>query len=93
VQYWRWLTRVAHGDLGNSLATRRPVLNEIRAALGNTFPAGGLSGVYRLHYGVVLGTTAASSSRWLDKVASAVAITGVSLPHYWVGIMLLLCSR
>src|SRR5256885_15771383 len=37
VQYWRWLTRVAHGDLGNSLATRRPVLNEIRAALGNTF--------------------------------------------------------
>src|SRR4029450_6549471 len=37
IQYWRWLTRVIHGDLGNSLATRRPVLGEIRGALGNTF--------------------------------------------------------
>ena len=91
VQYWRWLTRVAHGDLGNSLATRRPVLNEIRAALGNTFLLAVSAACIGFTMGVVLGTTAAFfQGRWLDKVASAVAITGVSLPHYWVGIMLII---
>jgi len=91
VQYWRWLTRVAHGDLGNSLATRRPVLNEIRAALGNTFLLAVSAACIGFTMGVVLGTTAAFfQGRWVDKVASAVAITGVSLPHYWVGIMLII---
>ena len=91
VQYWRWLTRVAHGDLGNSLATRRPVLKEIRAALGNTFLLAVSAACIGFTLGVVLGTTAAFfQGRWVDKVASAVAITGVSLPHYWVGIMLII---
>jgi peptide/nickel transport system permease protein len=36
VQYWLWLTRVAQGDLGRSIATRRPVIEDIRSALGNT---------------------------------------------------------
>src|SRR5437870_11298371 len=44
VQYWRWLTRVAHGDLGHSLATRRPVLNEIRAALGKVLSQSSIFG-------------------------------------------------
>ena len=91
VQYWRWLTRVAHGDLGNSLATRRPVLQEIRAALGNTFLLAISAACLGFTMGVALGTTAAFfRGRWLDKVVSAMAITGVSLPHYWVGIMLII---
>jgi peptide/nickel transport system permease protein len=91
VQYWRWLTHVAHGDLGNSLATRRPVLNEIRAALGNTFILAISAACIGFTLGVTLGTTAAFfQGKWLDKVASAAAITGVSLPHYWVGIMLII---
>src|SRR2546427_5783786 len=59
VQYWRWLTRVAHGDLGNSLATRRPVLNEIRAALGNTFLLAVAAALLSFITGVVLGGAAA----------------------------------
>src|SRR5262249_20926521 len=59
VQYWRWLTRVAHGALGNSLATRRPVLNEIRAALGNTFLLAVSAACIGFTMGVGLGTTAA----------------------------------
>ncbi|NJN05914.1 MAG: ABC transporter permease, partial [Rhodobacteraceae bacterium] len=91
VQYWRWLRRVVQGDLGNSLATRRPVLGEIRGALSNTFvlaisaAIGGFSpgGGAGHHRGVLPG-------RWLDKAASATAISGVSLPHYWVGIVLII---
>ena len=91
VQYWRWLRRVVQGDLGNSLATRRPVLGEIRGALGNTFVLAVSAALVAFTLGVVLGTIAAFfQGRWLDKVASATAISGVSLPHYWVGIVLII---
>jgi peptide/nickel transport system permease protein len=91
VQYWRWLRRVAQGDLGNSLATRRPVLGEIRGALGNTFVLAISAALVAFTLGVVLGTIAAFfQGRWLDKAASATAISGVSLPHYWVGIVLII---
>jgi peptide/nickel transport system permease protein len=91
VQYWRWLTRVVQGDLGNSLATRRPVLGEIRGALSNTFVLAISAAIVGFTLGVVLGTIAAFfQGRWLDKVSSATAISGVSLPHYWVGIVLII---
>jgi peptide/nickel transport system permease protein len=91
VQYWRWLRRVAQGDLGNSLATRRPVLGEIRGALGNTFVLAISAALVAFTLGVTLGTIAAFfQGRWLDKAASATAISGVSLPHYWVGIVLII---
>lgn len=91
VQYWRWLKRVAVGDLGNSIATRRPVLDDMREALGNTFILALSAAVLGFTLGVTLGTTAAFyQGRWLDKLTSATAITGVSLPHYWVGILLII---
>jgi len=91
VQYWRWLQRVAVGDFGNSIATRRPVLDDMREALGNTFLLAVSAACLGFTLGVVLGTTAAFfQGRWLDKVVSAVAITGVSLPHYWVAILLII---
>ena len=53
--------------------------------------AGHFGGVSWLYDGLALGTTAAFfRGRWLDKVVSAMAITGVSLPHYWVAIMLII---
>jgi peptide/nickel transport system permease protein len=91
VQYWHWLRRVVQGDLGNSLATRRPVLGEIRGALGNTFVLAIAAAIVGFTLGVVLGTIAAFfQGRWLDKACSATAISGVSLPHYWVGIVLII---
>ena len=91
IQYWRWLTRVARGDLGNSLATRRPVLQESVLPSGTRFCWLFPRHVSVLRWGIALGTTAAFfRGRWLDKVVSAMAITGVSLPHYWVAIMLIL---
>jgi len=63
VQYLVWLGRVAQGDLGKSIATRRAVILDVRDALAN---------------------------RALDKLASAIAVVGVSVPHYWAGIILII---
>jgi peptide/nickel transport system permease protein len=91
VQYWLWLTRVAQGDLGRSIATRRPVIEDIRSALGNTFILASAAACLGFTLGSILGSFAAfSRGRWLDKVFSATAITGVSLPHYWVAILLII---
>jgi len=91
VQYWLWLTRVVQGDLGRSIATRRPVIEDIRSALGNTFILAFAAACLGFTLGSALGSLAAfSRGRWLDKASSAAAITGVSLPHYWVAIMLII---
>jgi peptide/nickel transport system permease protein len=91
VQYWLWLTRVVQGDLGRSIATRRPVSEDIRSALGNTFILAFAAACLGFTLGSTLGSLAAfSRGRWLDKASSAAAITGVSLPHYWVAIMLII---
>jgi peptide/nickel transport system permease protein len=91
VQYWLWLTRVAQGDLGRSIATRRPVIEDIRSALGNTFILALAAACLGFMLGGTLGSCAAfSRGRWPDKVFSAAAITGVSLPHYWVAILLII---
>ena len=91
VQYWLWLTRVAQGDLGRSITTRRPVIEDIRSALGNTFILAFAAACLGFTLGSALGSLAAfSRGRWLDKASSAAAITGVSLPHYWVAIMLII---
>ena len=92
VQYWRWLTRVAHGGPGklashpSSSAERDP-----GGARGNTFMLALSAACMGFTLGVTLGTIAAffqgdGSIRW--PVQSA--ITGVSLPHYWVAIMLII---
>jgi peptide/nickel transport system permease protein len=91
VQYWLWLKRVVQGDLGRSIATRRPVIEDIRSALGNTLILALAAACLGFTLGSTLGSLAAfSRGRWLDKASSAAAITGVSLPHYWVAILLII---
>ena len=91
VQYWLWLTRVVQGDFGRSIATRRPVIEDIRSALGNTFILAIAAACLGFTLGSTLGSLAAFvRGRWLDKAFSATAITGVSLPHYWVAILLII---
>ena len=89
IQYLRWLQAMAGGDFGISIFTNRPVANELFGALGNTLKIALPAAVLGFSLGVLLGALAAYRSRsWLDKLFSAFAITGVSLPHYWVGMVL-----
>lgn len=89
VQYAVWLGRMVRGDLGISIVTNEPVAASLLNALGNTLMLAVPAAVLGFALGTILGALAALyHGTILDRVFSAAAITGVSLPHYWVGIVL-----
>jgi len=89
VQYVLWLGRLVRGDLGASVVTNMPVAGELLSALGNTLVLAVPAAFLGFILGTVLGALAAfNRGTVLDRIFSATAITGVSLPHYWVGIVL-----
>jgi peptide/nickel transport system permease protein len=91
VQYLKWLGHVVRGDLGRSIATRRPVIEDVRDSLKNTLILALSSSLLAFGLGIALGLVAAfKQGRVFDKVASAVAVVGVSVPHYWAGIILII---
>jgi peptide/nickel transport system permease protein len=89
VQFGLWLLKVVQGDLGRSLATGRPVWADLRPALGNTLRlalvASGLGFVLGCVLGGLAGTFRGSA---MDRAAVGVAVAGVSVPHYWLGMVL-----
>src|SRR5499426_1369050 len=91
VQYLKWLGRVVQGDLGKSIATRRAVILDVRDSLANSLVLAVSSSLLAFGIGIALGLLAAfRQGRALDKIASAAAIVGVSVPHYWAGIILII---
>lgn len=89
VQYLIWLGNVLQGDLGTSIATGRSVASEIGNAIGYTMSVAVLASLLALVVGLTLGLIAGySMGSPVDKIASATAISGVSVPHYWLGIVL-----
>ena len=91
VQYLRWLGRVVQGDLGKSIVTRRPVLRDVYAALKNSLVLALSASLIAFGLGIALGLVAAfRQGRVWDKLMSGVAIIGVSVPHYWAGIILII---
>ena len=89
VQYAVWLGRMVRGDLGISIVTNEPVAASLLNALGNTLMLAVPAAALGFTLGTILGALAALyHGTILDRVFSATAITGVSLPHYWVGIVL-----
>lgn len=89
VQYVLWLKRLLSGDLGVSIFTAQPVAGDLFSALGNTLKLALPAALLGFTLGTTLGAAAAfNRGGWLDRLFSAIAITGVSLPHYWVGLVL-----
>src|SRR3954447_12535473 len=84
IQYLRWLQAMLSGDFGISIFTNQPVAGELLSALGNTFKIALPAAFLGFSLGVLLGALGAYyGGTWIDKLFSGVAITGVSLPHYW----------
>ena len=89
IQYVKWLRQVLSGDLGVSVVSNRAVAGDLFNALGNTVFLALPAALLGFTLGVGLGALSAfNRGTILDKVFSATAITGVSLPHYWMGIVL-----
>jgi len=91
VQYALWLSRAATGDLGRSLQTGRPVFGEVTSALSNTIVIAACAVVIAFTLAFVLGTIAAYHlGRPTDRAVTAAAVVGVSIPNYWLGIVLVI---
>lgn len=90
-QYWQFITGVVQGDLGVSARTSRPVSTEIGVRLPATLILAVLATVIGSVVGVTAGVVAAvRRNTVLDHVVSSVAMMGVSMPVYWLGLLLIL---
>jgi peptide/nickel transport system permease protein len=91
VQYGLWVLKTLQGDLGVSIATGRPVAGELWRALGNTLMLAVLATVIGFLLGCLFGFVAGYfRGSWLDRLASFISIIGVSVPHYWLGMVLVI---
>jgi peptide/nickel transport system permease protein len=89
VQYGLWLQRALDGDLGTSIATGRAVAGEVMGAVRNTLLLALVAAAIGVLLGCVLGFLAGYfSGRWVDRLASFASVVGVSVPHYWLGLVL-----
>jgi len=91
IQYVSYLADLARGDLGSSIRSRRPVLDEIRDRLPATVELAVAALAVAVAVGVGLGVLAAVRKRtWVDGAAIAVALVGVSVPVFWSGFLLMI---
>ena len=91
VQYARWLGEVLRGQFGTSPITDIPVSTQLAQRLPITLELAVLALAFAVALGVPAGVAAAvRPGRVTDWVASAVALGGLSLPHFWFGILAIL---
>jgi peptide/nickel transport system permease protein len=90
VQYWLYLTSVIRGNFGLSLVTGGSVLGAIGAVVGSTLALTGAATLIGLVLGFVGGlTTSWVKSRVIDRGATALQMVAISVPTFWLGLMLL----
>jgi peptide/nickel transport system permease protein len=83
VRYVDWITGFARGDLGISYRTRDPVARTLIDRYPITARLAGIAGIYALITGLTLGILASlKPGSWLDRVATTLALTGVSVPAF-----------
>ena len=89
-QYWMFVTRAVSGDFGNSLVTFRPAFFEVRAVLGHTIELALAGTVVSMIIGVPAGVIAAARrNRPADYLTMILALGGMSMPVFWLGLVLL----
>src|SRR5712692_7261717 len=91
LQYWDYLTNALHGDLGQSIISKQSVfeliIQNLPSTLQLTVTGLGLAIVLGMLLGVVAAVRHAS---WLDNLTMVVATIGVSMPSFWLGLLLIL---
>jgi glutathione transport system permease protein len=91
VQYAKYVTGLIHGDLGVSLRTKRPISEEIGHRYVNTLELTFLSLAWSAAAGILLGVWSGKyKGRWQDYTGMTLAVSGISLPSFWVGFLLIM---
>jgi glutathione transport system permease protein len=90
MQFAIYLGRVLQFDLGRSMISNRPVIEELALTIGPTAELMLASLIWAIPAGLVLGTLAAvNRGRILDRLIVAISVAGVSMPVFWFGLLLI----
>ncbi len=90
VQYFLWLGNALQGDLGRSIRQRAPVADLVLSRIGATIELAAASVLLAMVIGIPLGVLAAvRRGGWLDSGSMALSLVGVSMPNFWLGLVLL----
>ncbi len=91
VQYGRYLRGLVQGDLGDSMRSRKPVAQLILQRLPRTIELTLVALVFAILFGTTMGIIAAlNHNSWLDYVTVTIALLGVSIPGFWLALLLIL---
>ena len=91
VQYGIWLNGVLHGDFGRSILTKELVVNEIAERFPNTIELAIASMIFAITIGGLAGIISATNQYSItDYTVMGIALFGISMPVFWLGIMLML---
>jgi peptide/nickel transport system permease protein len=90
VQYGIFLADAVRGDLGDSIVTGRPVTTELLARFPATLELTAFAMLVAILVGVPVGViSAVKQYSWLDKFTSVLALTGISMPIFWLAMILI----
>jgi peptide/nickel transport system permease protein len=91
VQFLAWVWRALQGDLGMSIASGRAVTTEVMTAVANSLRLAAVATLIGFVLGALFGFVAGyARGSWIDRAASSLAVLGVSVPHYWLGMVLVI---
>lgn len=90
VQYLAWARALLHGDLGRDIVSHAPLAELLAQRLPVTLELTALSMVLAIAVGVPLGVWAATGGRWAGRLTESFVVVGISVPDFWLGIMLVL---
>jgi ABC-type dipeptide/oligopeptide/nickel transport system permease component len=91
VQFGRYLNKLAHGDLGVSIHSKKPISDLLAERLQATAKLALLALSFAIFIGLPLGIIAALNvKKWPDKLANLLSLTISAMPHFWMGPMLMM---
>jgi peptide/nickel transport system permease protein len=91
IQYVTWINGLAHGDLGYSYVSEKPALQEILPRLPISAKLAGMALCFAILFGIPLGViSAVRQNTPLDYVLRVVSLSGLSLPSFWLGLLILM---
>ena len=89
VQYWHYLTGLVQGDWGDSILSRRPVLDDLKVYFPATLELVLVAMTIAIAIGIPLGIlSAVKADRMPDHIARVVSLVGVSVPAFWLALLL-----
>jgi peptide/nickel transport system permease protein len=90
-QFGLWIWNLAHGDLGVSMWTGRPVSNEIAIRFQLSLQVTIMATAFSMLIAIPLGTLAAlKQDTWIDVVIRIISIAGLAIPSFWLGILMIM---